>query len=104
MKKVVEKRNDVVFYIKLYPCKSLIDSSQKSKSIICNHSVKMLEDSFEKKPIPITECKTSELDDNIKLAAWLRIDSAPALIFPDCRLEKRLLSAERIINIIDGRD
>jgi len=58
---------------------------------------------FEKKLIPITECKTSAPDDKIKLTAWLRIDSAPALIFPDCRLEKRLLSAERIINIIDDR-
>jgi thiol:disulfide interchange protein DsbC len=64
MKKVVEKRKDVVFYLKLYPCKSLKDSSQKSKSIICNQSMKMLEDSYERKPIPNTECKSSELDDN----------------------------------------
>jgi hypothetical protein len=65
--------------------------------------MKMLEDSFERKPIPNTECKSSEIEDNIKLADWLRIDSAPALIFPDCRLEKRLVSAEKIIEIIDGR-
>jgi len=103
MKKVVEKRKDIIFYLKLYPCKSLTDSSQKSKSIICNQSMKMLEDSFEKKPIPRTECRSSELDDNKKLAAWFRIDSTPALIFPDCRLEKGLLPAERIIDIIDGR-
>jgi len=99
---VVEKRKDIVFYLKLYPCKSF-SSSQKSKSIICNQSMKMLEDSFERKPILNTECKSSELDDNKKLAAWFRIDSTPALIFPDCRVEKGLISAEDIIDRIDGR-
>ena len=99
---MVEKRKDIVFYLKLYPCKSY-SSSEKSKSIICNQSMKMLEDSFERKPIPNIECKSSELDDNKKLAAWFRIDSTLALIFPDCRLEKGLISAENIIDIIDGR-
>ncbi len=97
------KRKDIVFYIKLYPCKSYKESYRKSKSIICNHSMKMLEDSFERKPIPNTDCKSTEVDDNLKLADSFRIDSAPALIFPDCRLEKGLLSAEKIIEIIDGR-
>jgi hypothetical protein len=103
MKKVAEKRKDIVFYLKLYPCKSYKDSYRKSKSIICSNSTKMLEDSFERKQIPNTECKSSEIEDNIRLADWLRIDSAPALVFPDCRLEKGLRSAERIIDIIDGR-
>lgn len=98
---MVEKRKDIVFYIKLYPC--LKDSSQKAKSIVCSHSMKMLEDSFARKPIPKTECKSSEIDDNIKLATSFRIDSVPALIFPDCRVEKGLLSAENIVDTIDGR-
>ena len=103
MKKVAEKRKDIVFYIKLYPCKSFKESSHKAKSIVCNNSLKMLEDSFARRPIPNTECKSNEIDNNIKLATSLRIDSAPALTFPDCRVEKGLLSAEGIIDIIDGK-
>jgi hypothetical protein len=46
MEKVVRERQDVGFYIILFPLSSHKDAYWKSKSILCNKSLKMLEDAF----------------------------------------------------------
>ncbi|MDP2279584.1 MAG: DsbC family protein, partial [Nitrospirota bacterium] len=72
IKNVVEKRKDIAFYIKLFPLTKLHpDAYWKSKSIICEKSLKLLEDNFEKKIIPKPSCETDVIDKNIKLAASL---------------------------------
>ncbi|BCB96106.1 hypothetical protein JZK55_10280 [Dissulfurispira thermophila] len=103
MKKVLEKRKDIVFYIKLFPLKMHKDAYWKSKSIACNNSMKMLEDNFEKKSIPKDDCDTKEIDDNIKLAESLGITGTPALIMPDGRIYSGLMPADRLIEIINRR-
>lgn len=103
MKKILKKRKDIVFYLKLFPLKMHKDAYWKSKSIVCNKSLKMLEDNFDKKPIPNTSCDTTEIDDNIKLAESIGITGTPTLIMPDGRMYSGTMPAERLIELIDRR-
>ncbi|MBI4685732.1 MAG: DsbC family protein [Nitrospirae bacterium] len=103
IKKVVAQRKDITFYIKLFPLTKLHpDAYWKSQSIICNRSLKLLEDNFEKQPIPKTECGTKEIDENIKLAASLGITGTPTSIMPDGSVKTGFLEADKIIKIIDA--
>ena len=44
---------------------------KKPRTIICEKSLKLLEDAFEQKQIPPPKCKTTVLDENINLAGKL---------------------------------
>ncbi|MCL4491591.1 MAG: thioredoxin fold domain-containing protein [Nitrospirae bacterium] len=103
MKKVIKERKDIVFFIKMFPLKGHPDAYWKSKSIVCNKSLKMLEDNFEKKAIPKTECNTKEIDDNIKLAESLGITGTPTMILPDGRVQAGAMPADKLIELINGR-
>ena len=74
--KVVKQRKDIVFFIKLFPLKSIHpDSYRKSKAIACEKdkakALKMLEDAFAKKPVPQPSCDTKTIDDNLALGEKL---------------------------------
>lgn len=104
MKKVVEKRKDIVFYIRLFPLKMHPDSYWKSKSIVCNKSLKMLEDNFAKKPIARTECDTKEVNNTLKLAEKLGITGTPTLILPNGKMRSGAMGADQIIDLVDGKN
>ncbi|MCE5195007.1 MAG: DsbC family protein [Nitrospiraceae bacterium] len=104
IKKVIEKRKDIAFYLKLYPLVKIHpDSYKKSKTIICQKSIALLEDNFEGKSIPEKECNTSEVDDNIKLAEQYGITGTPAIILPDGGILPGYKDAETLIKIIDSK-
>jgi thiol:disulfide interchange protein DsbC len=104
MRKVVEKRKDIVFYIRLYPLVKLHpDSYWKSKAIVCNKSMQMLEDNFAKKPITRTECNSKEVDNTIKLAEKLGITGTPTLVFSNGKMRSGTMSAEQMIDLVDGK-
>ncbi|HET6459365.1 MAG TPA: DsbC family protein [Syntrophales bacterium] len=104
MKQIVAKRKDIAFYIKFLPLEFHKDAYWKAKSIVCNKSMKMLEESFEKKEIPKTECATAEIDDSMKLAKSLGIGGTPALILPDGRLRIGALPEAELLDLIDGKN
>jgi thiol:disulfide interchange protein DsbC len=104
MKKITDKRNDIAFFLKLYPLSFHKEAYWKAKSIICNKSVKLLEDCFEGKKIEKTECDTSELDDTIKLAETLGISGTPAIILPDGRLRIGAMPENELTDLIDGKN
>jgi thiol:disulfide interchange protein DsbC len=103
MKKVLGKTKDIVFYIKLFPLKMHKDAYWKSKSIVCNKSLKMLEDNFENRTIPKNDCNTAEVDDNIKLADSLGITGTPTMIMPDGKIYSGTMPADKLIGLINGR-
>jgi thiol:disulfide interchange protein DsbC len=103
MKKIADKRKDIAFYIKLYPLRFHLDAYWKVKSIICNKSMKLLEDCYEGKKIEKSECDTREVDDTIKLAEGLGIRGTPAIILPDGRLHMGTLPENELTNLIDGK-
>ncbi len=105
MKQVTEKRTDIAFFIKLFPLTKIHpDAYKKSKAIMCNRSLKMLEDAFDKKPIPEPKCDTDIIDKNIQLAKRLGISGTPSIILPDGRVFGGALKAETIINYIDEKN
>ncbi len=100
MKKIVEARNDIVFYIKLFPLNIHPGAYEKSKIIACEKSLKLLEDAFQKKELKGKACNTDVIDKNIELAKRLGISGTPAYILPDGRLETGYRTAEELIRLI----
>jgi len=103
MKKVLEKRKDIAFYILLYPLPMHADSARIAKAIQCKKSLSLLDEAFEKKKIPDPTCETSAIDDNIKLGQKLGINGTPALIFPDGANVAGAMTADDIIKKIDKK-
>ena len=103
MKKVIEKRKDIAFYIKLFPLAMHKDAYAKAKAIVCEKSLSLLEDAFAKKTLPAPKCETSVVDDNISLAKKLGISGTPAIIMPDGRLISGYLEADALIQQIEKK-
>jgi thiol:disulfide interchange protein DsbC len=103
MKKVIEKRKDIAFYLKLFPLPMHKDSARKSKAIMCENSLAMLDDAFAGKPIPDPKCDTKVIDENLKLGEKLGINGTPNLIFPDNTLVPGAIDANKIIESVDKK-
>ncbi len=103
MKQIVVKRKDIAFYINFSPLNIHKDAYWKSKSILCNKSLQMLEDNFARKVISRTDCKTDEIDNSIKLAVSLGISGTPAIILPDGRLRDGAMPEIELTELIDGK-
>jgi thiol:disulfide interchange protein DsbC len=103
MKQIIATRKDIAFYIKMYPLEFHKDAYWKSKSIVCNNSLQLLQDCFDKKEIAKTDCKTEEVDNNLKLAKSLGITGTPAIILPDGRLRIGAMPEAELIKLIDGK-
>jgi thiol:disulfide interchange protein DsbC len=103
MKKIVKERKDISFYIKMNPLKMHPNAYDKAKAIVCEKSLVLLEDSFAKKQLPAPKCKTSVVDDNVKLAESIGITGAPALIMPDGRVLMGYRDANTIKDLVDKK-
>ncbi len=101
MKKVTEKRTDIAFYLKFFPLKGHVDAYWKSKSIVCSKSIRLLEDNYEKKPIPKNDCPTAEVDNNLKFGEKNGITGTPTLILPDGSVYSGTADAEKLIKLVD---
>jgi thiol:disulfide interchange protein DsbC len=102
MEKVLQERKDIAFYIFLYPLRVHKDAYWKSKSILCNKSLKMLEDAYAGKEIPRLECDTKEIDANIRTAEALGIPGTPTLVLPDGRIRNASMGSEELMDFIQG--
>ena len=100
MKKITEERKDIAFYIKMYPLESHPEAYKKSKAIVCEKSLALLEDAFDKKPLPEPKCETTAVDENIKLAQKLGITGTPTSILPDGRIIPGYKDAKTLLNLI----
>lgn len=103
IKKVLAKRNDIAFYIKLYPLPMHPEAYKKSQSILCEKSLEYLDLAFEGKAVPEPTCDTKAVDENIALAKKLGISGTPGIIMPDGRLISGYIPAEKIYELIDGK-
>ncbi|TLN17105.1 DsbC family protein, partial [bacterium] len=102
MNKVVAKRSDIAFFIKMLPLKIPPKARQKSEAIICAKSLELLEKSLAGEEIPAPTCKTDQIDKNEALAAKLEIRSTPTFILPDGRVFPGARNAEDVIKLIDS--
>lgn len=103
IKKIQDARKDIVFYIKLLPLPMHPNAHGKSMSILCNgKKPQLLDDAMADKALPKGECKTSELDDNTKLAGDIGIHGTPGIILPDGRLIPGYIPSEALLSLIDN--
>ena len=100
MKKVIERKKDIAFYIKMFPLQMHPGAYEKAKAIVCEKSLALLDDAFEKKELPKPKCETQVIDENIKLAEKLGISGAPILIMPDGRVISGYREADALIQLI----
>ena len=81
MKKLVEKRPDMAFYLKLFDLVS--PDVRKVKDVACSKSLSVLEDAYEHREVVSRECPSNEVEDNTNFAKESGLTAAPAVIFPD---------------------
>jgi thiol:disulfide interchange protein DsbC len=62
--------------------------------------MQLLEDNFEGKQIPKTECDTKAIEDNTKLAGELGISGTPALVLPSGKIVPGFREADALIELI----
>ncbi len=104
MKKVVKERKDIVFYIKLVPLVKIHPQAyEKAKAIVCENSMKLLEDAYEKRPLPAAKCSGSSVDKNLELVKKLGINSLPTMVLPDGKIIKGFRDSLTIIRLIDNK-
>ena len=106
MKQIVEKRKDIVFYLKIFPYVSIYPQAyDKSRTIICEESkekaMKLLEDAYAKKTLSKQTCDTKVIDENIELAKKLGINSTPTFVFDDGRVTSGYMKATQLIRLIE---
>lgn len=100
MKKIIEERKDIVFFIKMFPLSIHPGAYEKAKAIVCEKSLPLLEDAYAGKQLPKPKCETTVVDENIKLAERLGISSLPSLIFPDGRVIPGYKDSKTLLNMI----
>lgn len=102
MKKVAERRDDIAFFIKMFPLTKIHPKAyDKAKTIICEKSLKILEDSLAGKEIPPPNCETDQVDKNLELGRKIFVKSTPTLVFPDGSVVPGYKSADRIIEFLE---
>ena len=99
MKKLVEKRPDIVFYLKLFALVS--PNPQTVKSVACSKSFSVLEDAYEHKEVADLQCPSAGVEENGAFARDAGITAAPALIFPDGSLQMGYSDAAELEKRID---
>ncbi len=102
IKKILSKRKDIAFYIKLYPLAMHPAAYDKSRAIVCERSTKLLDDAFNGIEIPKPECDTDDVDNTIKLAKSLGINGTPGIVLPNGSLVPGYVEADALITLIDG--
>src|SRR3989338_2236136 len=116
VKKILEQRKDIAFYIKLFPLVSIHpEAYYKSRAIVCEKSASLLEDAFEGKKLPKPwegilsglsekkDCGTKEVDANLKLGQTLGITGTPTIIFPDGRLIPGYVDASALLKLLEEK-
>ena len=102
--KVVESDPDIAFYIKLFPLKSHPDAYRISKSVVCERSMSLLEDSFADKEVPDPACETDAVDKTLALGEELGIRSTPTLVLPDGSILSGFKPSEKLLDLLQGED
>lgn len=100
MKQVVAVDPQIAFYIKLFPLKIHPKAYEVAKSIVCNHSLQLLEDSYAGKSVPPPLCQAPAVDANLELGPKLGIHGTPTLILPDGQEVSGYRTADKLLQLL----
>ena len=106
MKQIVKERDDIVFYLKMFPIIQLHPQAyNKSKTIVCEEdnekAMKLLEDVYAKRTIASPSCETDVVDKNLQIASKLGVSGTPTLIFTDGTRASGAMQKEALLQLID---
>lgn len=103
LQEVVRRDPEIAFLIKLFPLKMHPNAYTIAKSIVCNRSLAMLEESFAGKKVPPPLCETMAVDDTLALVEKLGINSTPTLVLPDGRVMPGYKKADDLLKLLGAR-
>lgn len=103
MKKVLSKRNDIAFYLMLFPLEMHKDAYKKAQAILCEKSLALVDDALAGKSVPAPKCGNEQLERIIALGRSLGINGTPALIKDDGTLVSGYLEADDLIEWIEKK-
>jgi thiol:disulfide interchange protein DsbC len=103
MKKVVEKRPDIAFYLMLFPLEMHKDAYKKAQAILCDKSLALADDAFSGKAVPEPKCPPDLVEKIKAVGASLGINGTPAIIREDGTLMSGYLPADDLIAWIEKK-
>ena len=98
IKKAVEKNPEVAFYVMPYP-RNRNDQATYNNCLaaVCSKSEKLLDDVYAGKEVPAPTCKSTAVDDTMKLADRLGIQGTPSMVLPDGRIVSGYMEADALL-------
>jgi thiol:disulfide interchange protein DsbC len=98
IKKAVAKDADLAFHVMPYP-RNGGDKATYAKclAVVCSKSEKLLDDAYAGKELPAPSCKSSAVDEAMKLADRLKIQGTPTMILPDGRMISGYMEADALL-------
>ena len=101
IKKAAGKDADTAFYVMPYPRNPKDKATyQKCLAVVCGKSEKLLDDAYAGKEVPAPTCKSTAVDDTMKLADRLKIQGTPTMILPDGRMISGYMEADALLSLL----
>ncbi|MGZ8430139.1 MAG: DsbC family protein [Candidatus Deferrimicrobiaceae bacterium] len=101
IKKAAGKDADAAFYVMPYPRNAKDTATyRKCLAVVCAESEKLLDDAYAGKELPAPSCKSTAVDETMKLADRLKIPGTPTMILPDGRLVSGSMEADAILALL----
>jgi thiol:disulfide interchange protein DsbC len=101
IKKAVEKDPEAAFYVMPYP-RNRNDKATYNNCLaaVCAKSEKLLDDAYDGKKLPAPTCKSTAVDETMKLADRLKIQGTPTMILPDGRMISGSMEADALLALL----
>jgi len=103
IKEVVRRDPQIAFLVKLFPLKMHPNAYTVAKSIVCNRSLAMLEESYAGRSVPPPLCETKVVDDTLALVQQLGITSTPTLVLPDGLVVPGYKKADDLLRLLGSK-
>jgi thiol:disulfide interchange protein DsbC len=103
IKKAAAKDADAAFYVMPYPRNPRDKATyQKCLAVVCGKSEKLLDDAYAGKELPAPSCKSTAVDETIRLADRLKIQGTPTMVLPDGRMISGSMEADALLSLLNG--
>jgi thiol:disulfide interchange protein DsbC len=101
LKKFLQQRHDVAFYLVLYPNTALHpESYRKALAVICSKDIALLEKIYDKKSVNLTSCSTNIIENNLAFGQKYGISATPTIVTPEGQILVGYMTAEELSNAI----
>jgi thiol:disulfide interchange protein DsbC len=99
--KAAAKDPGVAFLVMPYPRNPKdVATYRKCLAAVCAKSEKLLDDAYAGKELPAPACKSTAVDDTMKLADRLKVQGTPTMILPDGRMISGSMEADALLALL----